>query len=87
MRIQHNAQHALTYGYWVCDACGREFYGGGEALHRPGCARRGYSELTYMFGPNESWQLAFPLVKDHVAPFVRPAMDRPGTAVVVTPRQ
>jgi hypothetical protein len=53
MQIKYDAAHPLTYGYWVCEKCKSNFYGGGPARHNTGCTETGYSACAYHFGPNE----------------------------------
>lgn len=40
------------YGFFRCQDCGSEFYGGGDAIHKRDCPRRetGYQGLEYVVG-------------------------------------
>src|SRR5690242_6049205 len=33
----YDPESELAYGYWKCPKCGRQFYGGGHALHMDTC--------------------------------------------------
>lgn len=39
---------AVSYGYYRCEECRQEWFGGGEHLHQPGCHS---DRLTYVIGP------------------------------------
>lgn len=43
----------LSYGYFRCPVCGKEFYGGGEALHENGCSIKDYDGLEYHYTQKE----------------------------------
>ena len=47
----YREEHQGGYPLYRCEECGSEFYGGGNALHLPGCSRAGYTETTVIFGP------------------------------------
>lgn len=50
--LVYDADHTMSTGYWSHD-CGSEFFGGGEALHNPGCPIKDYEGCIYNFGPKE----------------------------------
>ncbi len=39
-----------SYGYWECQECKAEFYGGDLTLHRAGCESVGYDKCVFVFG-------------------------------------
>jgi hypothetical protein len=41
------------YGFWECPECQNTFFGGGTALHKKSCSRKGYDSLIYHFGAEE----------------------------------
>ena len=48
MIVKFDPGYPLMYGYYQCDACGREWYDD-HPFHMPGCR----AEPTYTFGPKE----------------------------------
>ena len=48
MIVKFDPNYPLTYGYYQCDACGREWYDD-RPFHMAGCQ----AEPTYTFGPKE----------------------------------
>lgn len=56
--VRFDQHHPLNYGYYSCSICHAEFYGGGRAMHNPGCTEEGYENCAYVFGPKESMHFA-----------------------------
>lgn len=53
-KLAFDPNHTISYGYYRCQTCGAEFYGGGRTLHNAGCATNaGYADLIYVFGPKD----------------------------------
>ena len=55
MKLTYDPKHNVPYGYWTCDECNANFYGGGPALHSKDCPVRSqeYESCNYHFGPKE----------------------------------
>lgn len=55
-RLKFESRYNFPYGYWTCDSCPADFYGGGEALHHADCPVKdtGYKSCMYHFGPKEA---------------------------------
>lgn len=56
MKVAHDPNHLLGYGYWTCSHCTAKFYPGGRPLHRKDCPvqDQGYEPCTYNYGPKEA---------------------------------
>lgn len=50
VKLRYNPEHPISYGYYHCETCDSEFYGGGRALHADGCPEEGYKGCVYVFG-------------------------------------
>jgi len=51
LELKFDANHTISYGYWLCPECKAEFYGGGPALHLRDCSKRDYDGCIYVIGP------------------------------------
>jgi len=49
----YNSGISVSYGYWICPECGSEFAGGGSAIHKRGCSKKGYEGLMYQYSHAE----------------------------------
>ncbi len=52
MKIQYDETVTVSYGAYHCPECNAGFYGGGEALHKQGCAdtSKGYENCIKLLG-------------------------------------
>ena len=62
MIAKFDPNHPLTYGYYQCDACGREWYDD-HPFHVSGCQ----AESMYIFGPNQRFDLTPIELRDQVS--------------------
>jgi hypothetical protein len=52
VRLEYDPEYEMSYGMWRCPYCSREFFGGGEELHKQGCLKKvSYNEMVYKIGP------------------------------------
>lgn len=56
IKLVHDPDSKRGYGHWKCTLCGKTFYGGGSALHKPDCpdyVDRSYTNCEYHFTSQE----------------------------------
>ncbi|MBT4166191.1 hypothetical protein HOE04_04090 [archaeon] len=55
MEFNFDPKQDVPYGYWTCNSCNANFFGGGKPLHKEDCPVRekGYDSCIYNFGPEE----------------------------------
>ena len=64
-KAKFDPAHSLSYGYYQCPSCGREWYDT-HAFHTPGCEKYGMGGCIYMFGANENLDFAPRELHDYI---------------------
>ena len=53
MKRVYDESVTVSYPLYVCPVCGSKFYGGGKAIHNPGCSETGHDNCEVHYGPKQ----------------------------------